>query len=634
MMAALFGHAGGAPGPGFSDVLHRCSLLAAQYVPGGTVEPLADGILYLSCIAPQGDWMGGYAVSGPHLLALDGWLADRRDLAAMLGMPEIGTPDARLILAALERWGEDALARLHGQFIFAWWDSSTRRLRLVSDRTGGRTLFYHRTGGWLRFSSLLPVLFADPDLPRQVDPEQVALCTLSVSQTADETCFKGIYRLLPGYCLTWSPDGVDLRRYWRLDTTRRIRFRRDQDYVDAARDLLDRVVQDALPRDGQIVADLSGGLDSGAVVATAARVSGNRPIHTLTIRPDPTASLPRPSPNVFQDEWPQAQAVAALYPMVQPQALLARLDGLEDMLRGNMALIGRPPFHLLAAVWFQAAWPTTRQLGATTVLKGLSGNLTLTASAVGDWVFQPRPTDLPAALREAWQFYRVGWGLGRFKAVARSQAPEWLLDRYRAMTGRLPAWAAPSPLLATARRQLGLDDWAAANRAGDTDVPWPVRERLHLLELTWTRRSVESALRFRRGVEGRDPLGDVRMAEFCFALPPDQFTRGRQDRFLGRRVLADRLPPAIVKETRRGRQNAEFFDWLSRSRDWIAATIDGMEDSPLAREMIDIPRLRAILDDWPADADAAERRYTELYHVLGRGVTTGMFIRWAEGANR
>ncbi len=65
----------------------------------------------------------------------------------------------------------------------------------------------------------------------------------------------------------------------------------------------------------------------------------------------------------------------------------------------------------------------------------------------------------------------------------------------------------------------------------------------------------------------------------------------------------------------------------------MAAELDGIEASALGRALIDVPRLRAILDDWPADAAAAERHYVRLMHTLGRGLAVGGFIRWAEGSN-
>src|SRR5262249_13722821 len=52
-----------------------------------------------------------------------------------------------------------------------------------------------------------------------------------------------------------------------------------------------------------------------------------------------------------------------------------------------------------------------------------------------------------------------------------------------------------------------------------------------------------------------DPFQDRRLIEFTLGVPEEQFLRRGESRSLARRVLADRLPPALLAENRRGRQS-------------------------------------------------------------------------------
>jgi asparagine synthase (glutamine-hydrolysing) len=61
--------------------------------------------------------------------------------------------------------------------------------------------------------------------------------------------------------------------------------------------------------------------------------------------------------------------------------------------------------------------------------------------------------------------------------------------------------------------------------------------------------------------------------------------------------------------------------------------LDRLEASPAARRMIDLPRLRAMAEDWPVDADAAMARATDMLDLFGRGIHYGRFIRWVEQSN-
>ena len=67
-------------------------------------------------------------------------------------------------------------------------------------------------------------------------------------------------------------------------------------------------------------------------------------------------------------------------------------------------------------------------------------------------------------------------------------------------------------------------------------------------------------------VDHRDPTADVRLLEFCLSVPTEQFMRGGVQRSLARRALADRLPPEVLEEPRRGLQVADWHEDLTAAR--------------------------------------------------------------------
>lgn len=610
------------------------------YAGGAAVQSLHNG----GCVlATAGRGVSGRSLSRPasfgdgrYLSALDGWLTDRAALGEALGSDGVAAMrDDELVAAALMRWGDDGLLRLHGQFAIAWWDAAARRLLLACDRTGGRTLFYHPSsnGRRLRFSGAVGVLLADPDIPRQVNPAAVARSGFPFGFDPHNTCFVGVEQIVAGEKLVFSESGVKIERYGRLDPHRRIYFRRDEDYVDAARELLDRVVADHSPSAGPTVAMLSGGLDSAAVAATAARLSLPGRIFTLTARPDLSVAEHAPGDHWFTDEWDLAQDVARLHPNIIAEATPARLDSIEDLVRRHSPWVGRPPPNLLPAMWFEQLWLRARALGAQALLGGRSGNATLSATALVTALRPAGVADLPGALADGLMRFRRRPGRRSAVAALRGLVPPWAGPWLRRVTGRPPSWLNRTAMSEKARIEA---DFAGLWRdvvAGAAEAPFRRRWRFMCIESTWRGSSIRSPLRFPRGLEYRDPLGDVRLAEFCLALPPDQFTRGREDRFLARRVLADRLPPSVLNEKRTGRQNPEWFGWMTRLRPWLAAELDSLDNSSLGRELVDVPRLRAGLDDWPADAAAAEARAFEFLEALGGGACFSVFLRWAEGRN-
>ena len=135
------------------------------------------------------------------------------------------------------------------------------------------------------------------------------------------------------------------------------------------------------------------------------------------------------------------------------------------------------------------------------------------------------------------------------------------------------------------------------------------------------------------GHEARDPHADRRLLEFALAVPEPMFRQGGVPRSFARRVLADRLPREIIDERRRGASNPTWFRSLDAKRADIARDIERMEASPLARRLIDLPRLKCLMAQWPKDKQAAESRVGEYRYALARGVHVGRFIRWVEGGN-
>ncbi|MCB0055221.1 MAG: hypothetical protein KDE24_37350, partial [Caldilinea sp.] len=139
-----------------------------------------------------------------------------------------------------------------------------------------------------------------------------------------------------------------------------------------------------------------------------------------------------------------------------------------------------------------------------------------------------------------------------------------------------------------------------------------------------------SAYRAMVGVDMRSPTADVRLAEFCLALPEDQFWRDGESRRLIRRAMAGRLPPAVLDNNQRGMQAADWFERLVAARTQVDAELARLERSATAQRVLDLPRLRALYDRLPANAAGATGDFVPYIYVLQGGLMLGAFLRWFE----
>ena len=214
------------------------------------------------------------AVTAGSLVA-DVRLDNREELAAALGLAPSEARqlcDADLLLGCLERWSETALDRLVGDFAFALWDAPAQKLLLARDFLGQRPLHFHRGRGFFAFASMPKGLHALPEIPHAPDEQMVAEFLTLMPQRGSRSFFKDIERVEPAHFVTVTRDGVASRRYWQPQRPRPGQ-RQPDDYVEGLRHHLDQATQSRLRgADGVIGANLSAGLDSGAVTATAARL--------------------------------------------------------------------------------------------------------------------------------------------------------------------------------------------------------------------------------------------------------------------------------------------------------------------------------------------------------------------------
>lgn len=125
-------------------------------------------------------------------------------------------------------------------------------------------------------------------------------------------------------------------------------------------------------------------------------------------------------------------------------------------------------------------------------------------------------------------------------------------------------------------------------------------------------------------VELRDPTADRGLIEFCLSLPVEQLIHDGVYRPLARRALADRVPEAILNLPTRGFQGA---DWYARLRRVDALNVlDEIAASHSACELLDVPKMRQAIDDWPSP----ERNGYAAVFTFGRTLTdalaSGKFI--------
>lgn len=200
-----------------------------------------------------------------------------RNKIAATGRARIeGGTDVELILHAYHAWGEDCLQRLIGDFAFAIWDGPQKRLFCARDHFGVKPFFYARIGPCLIFSNTLDCVRRHPAVSTTLNDLAIAdFLLFDMNQDPGGTTFADIQRLPPAQYLIYSTGGLKLNRYWTLPANGGVQYRAAGEYVEHFKDLLEIAVGDRLRCD-RIGIEMSGGLDSSAIAATALTLLSGR----------------------------------------------------------------------------------------------------------------------------------------------------------------------------------------------------------------------------------------------------------------------------------------------------------------------------------------------------------------------
>ncbi|MEO3809966.1 asparagine synthase (glutamine-hydrolyzing) [Sphaerisporangium sp. B11E5] len=176
--------------------------------------------------------------------------------------------DTEVVLRAYLEWGAGLASHLNGMYAFGIWDTGAEELLLVRDRMGIKPLYYYPTPAGVLFGSEPKAILANPAARAVVDAEGLRELMAFV-KSPESAVYQGMYEVRPGGTVRITRDGVARDRYWRLEA------REHTDDLDTTvrtvRELLDDIVRRQLISDVPLCTLLSGGLDSSAVTALAAR---------------------------------------------------------------------------------------------------------------------------------------------------------------------------------------------------------------------------------------------------------------------------------------------------------------------------------------------------------------------------
>jgi len=569
-------------------------------------------------------------------LVADARIDNREELAAALGITDVlltTMPDSALMLAAWRHWGEDCVKHLIGDFAAAIWDGEERRLVLLRDHMGQRTLFYTMQRDFIAVASEVRALLALPDVPREVSRSMIGHRLMTSTGHAPGSSFHQEIQGLPGGAIaTIGTDGeFALRRYWRPRADPTHEGRDEAYYIATYRKLMAEAVACRIRRARKPAAlQLSGGFDSSAIAGLAGEVVRSQRRRLIAI----SAMLAPSRDAVPGNARPAVEACMRHMPHVELHPFVRTDEDALERLEEYFLLSGLPASetHFVRTALFESA----AAAGAQVVMDGHGGDYTVNPRGDG-------------AL--AWVIRHGRWRdiLPTLRTMAKRRQRSPARELARALRQLIPV---PAKVLKQRITRLGASPWQhhmiadrfARELFGDGTVraeklrgsPRAVCDMRAMMIEALNRQcdaacAAVPASPAAHGLEFTMPFHDKRVVEFGLAVPEALYAKGGMDRFLARRALPDILPPELLAKPARGNDvlDPDMETMTTDIREPLLALASNLAQDTRVARYIDLGRVAAPL--------AAARRKTgapsrELIMAM-RALLLGRYVQWSDHQN-
>lgn len=187
--------------------------------------------------------------------------------------------DTEVLLVAYQHWGTDCLKKFNGMFSFAIWDENKQRLFCARDHIGIKPFYYSINSNAFTFASESRAMkFLDNS---ELSPDALKAYLFSMYLPGDISMYQGIKKLSPGHFIIVDTNGnFKIDKYWSLPRDQKTSISIN-DAIDLMEQQFNESVKMQLISDVPVGAFLSGGFDSGMLVATASKYA--KTLHTYTV---------------------------------------------------------------------------------------------------------------------------------------------------------------------------------------------------------------------------------------------------------------------------------------------------------------------------------------------------------------
>jgi asparagine synthase (glutamine-hydrolysing) len=479
-----------------------------------------------------------------------------RNLLVEAGYRFLSNCDTEVIIAGYLEWGTEVFSRLNGPFAIVIYDRQRRGLVFGRDRVGKAPLYYTACGERFIWASEVKALFAVCDAASSpIREEAVHDFVVHQLRDVDGTFWDSVDDFPPG-CYGWLQADLSLQigRFWNPPPSRwKVGQLPVKDAIQQVRDIITSAVIRRTHADLPVGFELSGGMDSSAVVALAARHAPT-PIHTFTVAFSEDDS----------NEEPFARTVAALYPTRIEYNVLRPPESSFWDAANDFVWSQEEPFHSPAMFTHVELLKMIKQRGFGVVISGAGGD------------------ELLAGYREyIYPYIRYLFRRGRFIDGYNEMSRNTEIDSVSQFVRPFLSGVLPKTARQFVRERLHDDYLSGAYRppARVLRRHWPSNNfNARMVDnFTWAKMNYwlrsGDKINYSIPIEERVPLLDPDVVDYCLRLPPEYLIRKGWMKWILRMSMRDVLPEEVIWRRKKMGFPFPIQEWLRISKSVIGANL-------------------------------------------------------------
>jgi asparagine synthase (glutamine-hydrolysing) len=468
--------------------------------------------------------------------------------------------DTEVIVHGYKHWGDEILNRLNGMFGLAIWDVPQRRLVLARDPFGIKLLYYRIDPESVYFGSEIRAVRATLSEEPEIDPQSLSLFLRYRFTPSPYTILKGVRKLAAGTKLVVQNGGYHVSRWYKSKPSPFVPPKSPRLAAEELLELYKRAVKRQLISDVPVGLLLSGGMDSGLLLALMNLNGGAWPTYTIGYG-SPYAD----------DELEDAAETARLFGSRHASVMIAR-SSFEEALPKIVSCLEEPIAPSSIVPMYFVCQRARQDVKVALIGQG------------PDELFGGYRRHLGVRYGSAWARMPLWMRASITSAVAAMPRNETLkrgtyalaihdrLKRYEHVLSILPGPQVDElfkeGLLDANSGDRLLECWAdLSDLMRDTDE----LGGLQFLELRSTLPDellmYSDKLSMAHGLELRVPYIDKEIVEFVERLPADMKVRLGSRKWLHRQVCRTYLPKEILARRKRGFAVNVVDDWFRTSID-------------------------------------------------------------------